>query len=184
MLAGLYSVVFAALASRPVGIRVCTSKARKKAGSFDTLDALHALAATSEESAQAASAAGPPATLAAMQAAFGASRVEACGCLGSCGRGPNCATSDGDDVFYDVYKPATAVALLEHIGLTVPAEAQKAWLRRMYAMRALRRNNPAEARALCTEALTTAQGLKGGAAHLLANLLNAGIVPVVSMASS
>ena len=53
----------------------------------------------------------------------------------------------------------------------VPEVATKAWLRRMYAVRALRSNKPAEARALLTEALQEASKLRGDAASLLSHLL-------------
>lgn len=53
----------------------------------------------------------------------------------------------------------------------VPEAATKAWLRRMYAVRALRSNKPGEARALLTEALKEASTLRGDAANLLSHLL-------------
>jgi hypothetical protein len=84
--------------------------------------------------------------------------------------GPNVAATDGE-VFHDVYKPASCVALLAHAGITTPEPARAAWLRRMYATRALRRNQPREAVALLTEALQEASTLKGAAAHMLQELL-------------
>ena len=156
----------------PSGLRVCKNVACKKAGSLDTLDSLFALATTSDEANAAASRSGG--SLVALQAAFAASRIQSAGCLEGCGNGPNVVTTDAtgpEDVFHDVYKPASCVALLEHIGIHVPDAAKKAWLRRMYAMRAMRSNKHAEAIALLTEGLQEASVLKSGAAHLLQQLL-------------
>ena len=93
-----------------------------------------------------------------------------------CGSGPNVATTDESDdggIFRDVYKPASAAALLSHIcGLTIPDAAVKAWLRRMYAVRAMRANKAQEAHALLTEALTLAAPLKGDGSHLISLLLD------------
>ena len=58
----------------------------------------------------------------------------------------------------------------EPVNETVTA-AQRAWLRRMYAMRAMRANKHTEARALLTEALNEASSLRGNAAHMLQALL-------------
>lgn len=118
----------------PTGVRVCTNTACKKAGSADTLLSLRILASCADEASAAAEAG---LTLSTVQAAFGASHVDSCGCLGGCGSGPNCVLigSEVEDVLHDVYKPKSAVALLSMIGLTVPEPATKAWLRRMYAVR-------------------------------------------------
>lgn len=144
------------------------NKACKKAGSADTLEGLRALAAVSDE-ANAAARAGQP--LAAAQTAFAARVVESCGCLGGCGRGPNCVLKD-ETVLYDVYKPAALDALLKEAGLAVPEAATKAWLRRMYAQRALRQNKVADARGLLSQALQEAAVLKTRGASLLAHLLD------------
>ena len=128
-------------------VRVCTNTACKKGGSLDTLEGLRELASTSEEANHAATLQ-EGVSLAATQAAFAASRVETTGCLGGCGSGPNCCmtAASKEQIYYDVYKPKSLTALLEAAGLTVPDAATKAWLRRMYAIRALRSNKPAEAR--------------------------------------
>ena len=152
-----------------VGIRVCKNTACKKDGAQDTLESLFYLASTSEQANGNVEFTG--AACSAMQASFAASRVQASGCLGQCGTGPNCATTDSDDLFFDVYKPASCVALLKHVGVDVPDAAQRAWLRRMYAMRALRRNDPREAKTLLTQALTEASELRSSAAHMLQALL-------------
>ena len=154
-------------------VRVCTNTACRKAGSRDTLDLLRGLASATAQAADAAEAMST-APLATVQAAYGASVVEACGCLGGCGSGPNCVveTADGEsELFRDVYKPKSAVALLEHAGLSVPDAAGRAWLRRMYAMRSMRRNDPREAIALLTQALGEAGELKGRGASLLSEML-------------
>ena len=165
-----------ALTVPPPGLRVCKNTACKKSGSADTLETLFFLASTSSEAnenaakAAAAHGASSPA-LAALQASFAASRVEASGCLGKCGSGPNCAATDSEELFHDVYKPKSCVALLAHVDISVPEAAQRAWLRRMYAMRAMRANKHTEARALLTEALNEASSLRGNAAHMLQALL-------------
>ena len=164
--------VATALCARPsIGLRVCTNTACRKAGSADTLDLLTALASTATEIKTPAGVA-----FASSQAAFAASRIARCGCLGGCGSGPNVATTDESDdggIFRDVYKPASAAALLSHIcGLTIPDAAVKAWLRRMYAVRAMRANKAQEAHALLTEALTLSAPLKGDGSHLISLLLD------------
>ena len=133
------------------GIRTCQNKACKKAGAADTLETLFTLASASREASAGAQA---ESSLAAVQSAFAASRVEASGCLGKCGSGPNCVSTEGgpEDIFHDVYKPAACTALLEEIGVHVPEAAQKAWLRRMYAKRAMQCNKHDEAVALLTQA--------------------------------
>ena len=114
----------AALLSPIHEVRVCTSTACKKAGSRDTLETLHYLAATSEQAADTAERSGG--SLATAQAMYGSSRVDSCGCLGGCGKGPNCmTTADESDIFYDVYKPKSAAALLEHVGLSIPLSATR-----------------------------------------------------------
>ena len=79
----------------------------------------------------------PPAAL---QSAFAAERVEAFGCLGQCGKGPNVELCDGSleqcELFHDVSKPITAQALLEESGVYVPDDATGAVLKRAYALRA------------------------------------------------
>ena len=139
------------------------------------LEGLHILASVSDEANEAASRAASTkktaASLAAMQVAFGAARVAGCGCLGGCGSGPNCVATESEEVFHGVYKPASQSALLEAAGLHVPDAATKAWLRRMYAVRALRSNKPGEARGLLTEALQEAGKLRGSGANLLSHLL-------------
>ena len=115
----------------PCGLRVCKNSVCRKAGSQDTLETLFALASTSDEANALAAGAASTASLAAVQASFAASRIEPSGCLTKCGLGPNCVTTDGgpEDIFHDVYKPATCVALLEHVGVSVPEEATRAWVR-------------------------------------------------------
>ena len=54
----------------------------------------------------------------------------------------------------------------------MPDEASKAWLKRSYAVNALRRNDPAEACSLLTLALKDAAPLKERGALLLAALLD------------
>ena len=176
MMAALMTLLAASSAAAaalvpPIGLRVCTNTACRKAGSQDTYELIAALASTAEQVAV------PPRTsLSACQAAFAATRVQRCGCLGGCGSGPNVATTDdtdaADGIFRDVYKPASAAALLAHIGVHVPDEAVKAWLRRMYAVRSMRANKPAEAHALLTEALGLAAPLKRRGCHLLSLLLD------------
>lgn len=173
MLAMLHTLILSAAALQPAAqrLRVCTNTACRKADSQAVLTMLRTLAAVADES---------PATgggsAAELQEAFGAGRVGSCGCLGGCGNGPNCASTGEagpDRVFYDVFKPKTAVALLkEELGLTVPAPAAKAYLLKRYADRALRSNKPAEALELLTEALNTAGALRVRAACLLARLLD------------
>ena len=168
--ATLVAAAVLSLSADPIGLRICKNSVCRKAGSADTLDSLFALAATSD---QANSNQNGEVVLATLQEAFAASHVQACGCLGGCGSGPNVVTTDGgpSDVFHNVYKPSSCAALLDHVGVTVPEAAQRAWLRRMYAMRALRSNKGGEALALLTEALQEASSLKGRAAHLLTLLL-------------
>ena len=170
----VYGLLMTALIPRPPGVSVCTNTACKKGGSMDTLLTLRVLAACSRQAseAQTTSSQGRVA-LATLQEAFAATRVDTCGCLGGCGSGPNCYLTDAgiDEVLHDVYKPKSAVALLEAVGLDVPEPAVKAWLRRMYAVRALRSNDPKEAIAILSEALVEAAPLKGNGAHLLSHLL-------------
>ena len=93
--------------------------------------------------------------------------------MGGCGNGPNCYSERGDRVFYDVFKPATGVALLEsELDLYVPEAAAKAYLHKRYADRALRANKPAEAKELLTQALNSAGVLRVRGALLLARLLD------------
>ena len=102
----------AALTARPAAnarMRVCTNKACRKAGSLDTLGLLQGLASTVPP---------PPETpqglaAATLQQAFAHSKIEQCGCLGGCGSGPNTVAEHTGQVFYDVYKPVTALALLQ-----------------------------------------------------------------------
>ena len=132
------------------GLLVCKNKPCKKSGALDTFDSLFALATASE---QANAKSSPSVAQASLQASFAAARIASSGCLAHCGSGPNCAVDNApEDVLHDVYKPASCVALLSHVGIDVPEAAQKAWLRRMYAMRAMRSNKPAEAVSLLTEA--------------------------------
>ena len=155
---------------------IIKSMAAKKAGSSDTLETLHILAAVSDEANAAAAQAAGHTSIATLQQVFATSRVGATGCLGGCGNGPNCVDVDAEgntgEVFFDVYKPASATALLEHVGLHVPEPAVKAWLRRMYAVRAMRANKAQEAHALLTEALTLSAPLKGDGSHLISLLLD------------
>lgn len=156
------------LASTSDALRVCTSTTCRKADSKSTLEMLTTLAAASAPDA-------PPSTTAhAWQAEFGRSSVQACGCLGGCGRGPNCVGGTDEDpvTYYDVYKPKSGSAiLLAELGLAVPEAATRAWLHRMYAIRALRKNQPAEALSLLTTALNSAGTLGMSGAHLIDGLL-------------
>jgi hypothetical protein len=139
------------------------------------LETFLALASVSDEANLHAESLSGGQSLAEAQASFAAARVESSGCLGKCGSGPNCVSCDEiscDDVFRGVYKPASAAAILDHIGVHVPDTAVKAWVRRAYALRALRSNSPAEARNLLTEALQTASVMKRRAANLMAELLD------------
>ena len=161
-------LIIALLPLLATGLRVCTNSACKKAGSRDTLDTLHALASTAREVPSSDSRV-PEATA---QFAFASARVKSCGCLGGCGRGPNVVDEESGEVYYDVYKPASAVSLLDEVeGLCVPEAAARAWLKRMYAVRALRANDPAEALALVSLALNEAGALRHRSAHMLSLLL-------------
>ena len=150
-------------------LRVCTNTACKKAGSRDTLETLRVLAACSAE----ASTRGATVPAATLQAAFGASRVDSCGCLGRCGRGPNCVDDVSGEVFYDVYKPSAATSLLEEVEhLDIPDAAVTAWLKKMYAIRSMRAGDFNEALSLVTMALNEAGTLRTGGSHLLSLLLD------------
>mmetsp|Transcript_5048 Transcript_5048/g.13302 ORF Transcript_5048/g.13302 Transcript_5048/m.13302 type:complete len:212 (+) Transcript_5048:34-669(+) len=159
--------VIALILSSVDGLRVCTNTACKTAGSRDTLLTAQIFAACSNE---AFASAHSDIEAAVLQQAFSASKIESCGCLGGCGRGPN-VVSEQEEIFYDVYKPKSVVALLQQEGITVPQAALSAWLKRMYAMRALRRNDPKEAVGLLTLALNEAGALKQQGATLLAHML-------------
>ena len=63
-------------------ISVCTNKACRKAGSQDTLQLLRSLAST-------------------VAAPVDTSLINSCGCLGSCGMGPNVYGAKTDEVFHD-----------------------------------------------------------------------------------
>jgi len=148
-------------------LRVCTNTACKKSGSREVLEGAQLLAACAPQALAKASDSLDVFTL---QQAFSAAKVASCGCLGGCGSGPNCVSESGE-IFYDVFKPSAAVALLELEGVSVPDAATKAWLKRMYAMRALRKNDPKEALGLLTIALNEAGALKHQGASLLSHLL-------------
>ena len=163
----MMKVACLALVAPAVTLRVCTNTACKKAGSRDTLETFRILAASSDQAIKSSNNAFGAFTL---QQAFSASKVDSCGCLGGCGNGPNCVT-DMEEIFYDVYKPKSCVAMLEAEGITVPDVATKAWLKRMYAMRALRKNDPKEALGLLTTALNEAGSLRHQGATLLSHLL-------------
>ena len=153
-------------------LNVCGNKACRKDGGGDTLRLLHTLCSTASE-AQAYSAAARD-TAAATQDAFASTRVVRCGCLGNCGMGPNVALDAGSEshIFHDVYKPKSAMALLsEELHLSIPEEAGRAYLKKMYADRAMRANKPQEALGLLTAALVEAGTLRLRAALLLERLL-------------
>ena len=153
-------------------LRVCTNTACRKAGSKDTLEGLHALASTASTARAAPAVDARVPAAATVQFAFASARVKSCGCLGGCGRGPNVVDEASGEVYHDVYKPASAVSLLEEVeGLHVPEAAARAWLKRMYAVRALRANDPAEALGLLSLALNEAGTLRTRAAHMLSLLL-------------
>ena len=117
-------------------IHVCTNKACKRAGSLDTLALLRALASTTPLPSTTADIAA-----ATLQQTHAMSKIEACGCLGGCGNGPNVVATHTGQVFYDVYKPITALALVqEELGLEVPDVAANVYLKKMYADRAMRSN--------------------------------------------
>jgi hypothetical protein len=161
-----------ALALAPsFSLHVCGNKACRKDGASDTFGMLHTLASTAAELDETCD----EEVVVDVQAQFAASHVVRCGCLGSCGRGPNVGLQDssgGSSIIHDVYKPASAMALLtKELGLQVPEEAGRAYLRKMYADRALRANKPQEALGLLTEALKTAGPLQRSAALLLCKLL-------------
>ena len=124
MLGAFPSLLVAAAA---YSVRVCTNTACKRAASADTLEAMHLLASVSREANCAAGAETSSLSLTALQAAFAASHIGSCGCLGGCGSGPNCVLSRPDqeeEVFYDVYKPAAVAALLEEAELHVRDDSQ------------------------------------------------------------
>ncbi|KAL1520076.1 hypothetical protein AB1Y20_023551 [Prymnesium parvum] len=149
-------------------LQVCTNKACRKAGALDTLALLQSLASTAPLSTA------PPASLSAalLQQAAAQAAVAPCGCLGKCGGGPNVLSSRSSEVFRDVFKPITALALLQdEAGVEVPDVAAKACLAKMYADRALRTNKPDEAVAYLTKALNEAGGLRSQGAYLLYQLL-------------
>lgn len=147
-------------------LKVCTHKTCRKAGSPATLRLLRELASTAAPVPEEEQ----PLSAALLQEAFASACVESCGCLGGCGAGPNVATDS--EVFHDVYKPISALALLnEELGLSVPDEAAAACLNRMYAERALRTNKPRDALGLLTAALNEAGKLRLRAAYLLHQLL-------------
>lgn len=164
---GLWLSVASALTPAPVPLRpvpladrprilVCTNRACRKAGSHDTLRLLRGLTSTTAVSADDAM-----------------SQIDSCGCLGGCGKGPNVVAEASGEVFWDVYKPKSASALLEAVlGLEVADEAVKASVHRMYAERAMRANKLDEALALLTTALNTAGSLRLQGAVLLSELLH------------
>ncbi len=165
MLSIMSSISLILILPMSAALRVCTNTVCRKAGSQDTLDMLTALAACAAPTA-------PGAVAADCQRAFAAESVQSCGCLGGCGRGPNCVGED-DEIYYDVYKPKSGVALLlEELKIDVPDEATRAWLHRMYAMRAMRSNQPREAVSLFTSALNEAGALGVRGALLLSQLLD------------
>ncbi len=173
MLASLV-VVHAAAGTQAVGhvatggcLRVCTSKTCRKAGSHTTLAMLRDLASTAAPESRTGTSA------AMVQRAFAAAKVETCGCLGGCGNGPNVVNDVMGEVFNDVYKPRSGVALLREVGVDVADEAAQACVKQLYAERALRKNKPGEAVPLLTDALNRAGALKLRAAQLLHRLLDA-----------
>jgi hypothetical protein len=160
----------------PTGvIRVCTSKTCRKDGAYDTLAMLRLLASTAAAGAAVSDLGGAASSSAAAQAAFAARHVQACACLGQCGKGPNVALCDGAvtscEIFRDVHKPRSARALLIEAGLAISDEAAGAVLKRAYALRALRERRPDEARDLVTAGLNQAGALRLDASHLLSEML-------------
>jgi hypothetical protein len=155
-------------------IRVCTNKACCKGGAHDTLAVLRLLASTAAADVRAPDL-GTSSAAAGVQKAFAAEHVEACGCLGQCGKGPNVALCDGAvercELFHDVYKPGSARALLTEAGLSISDEAAGAVLKRAFALRALRERRPDEARDLVTAGLNQAGALRLDASHLLSEML-------------
>ena len=149
-------------------LRVCTSRTCRKAGSHTTLALLRDLASTA-----APDGVGAATSAAVVQQAFAAAKVESCGCLGGCGNGPNVVHDHTGEVFNDVHKPRSGVALLHEVGVEVADEAAQACVKQLYAERALRANKPDEAVALLTDALNRAGALKLRAANLLHRLLEA-----------
>ena len=147
-------------------LRVCTHKSCRKAGSVATLTLLRELASTAAPTPTTEQ----PLTAALLQEAFADACIESCGCLGACGSGPNVATHE--HVFHDVYKPISALALVnEELGLSVPDSAAAACLKRMYAERAMRENKMRDALGLITAALNHAGTLGIRAAYLIHQLL-------------
>eukprot|EP00962_Isochrysis_galbana_P014287 scaffold4086_cov129-Isochrysis_galbana.AAC.4 len=163
-------------ASVPKGmIRVCTNKSCRKDGAHDTLAVLRLLASTAAADAAVSDLGTSASNGAAVQAAFAAEHVEACGCLGQCGKGPNVALCDGAvekcELFHDVHKPRSARALLSEAGLSISDEAAGAVLKRAFALRALRECRPDEARDLVTAGLNQAGALRLDASYLLSEML-------------
>jgi len=162
-------LIISPVAALKAGLSVCTNKACKKAGSLDSLALLRDLATTAKTPHARAPAS---VTAASLQQAYACSLVDSCGCLGGCGSGPNVASYRSGEVFHDVYKPLSGQALLEaELGLDVPDAAVKAYLKKMYADRALRSNKPRDAIGLLTAALNEAGTLRTQAAFLLSRLL-------------
>ena len=149
-------------------LNVCTNRTCKKMGSADTVELLTALASMAPTQPT------PGITAAALQKMAAQVTIGTTGCLGGCGEGPNVVVQRDDDgeIFYGVYKPAAAAALLrDELGLDVPEAAVAATLDAAYATRALRANQPGEARALLTRALNSAGKLGLSAAWYISNLL-------------
>lgn len=150
-------------------VRVCTNKSCRKDGAADTLALFRLLVSTAAPPPLGAD---PPAVA---QAAFAAAHVQACGCLGQCGKGPNVALCDGAveqcELFHGVHTPGSASSLLVSGGMAVAEAAAGAALKRAYAMRAMRETRFTEARDLLTSALNEAGAMRLGAAHLLSELL-------------
>ena len=155
------------LAAGPT-LNVCTNRTCKKMGSADTIELLTALASMAPTQPVEGIAA------AALQKMAAQVTIGTTGCLGGCGEGPNVVVQRDEDgeIFYGVYKPAHAAALLrDELGLDVPEAAVAATLDAAYATRALRANQPDEARALLTRALNSAGKLGLSAAWYISNLL-------------
>lgn len=146
-------------------IKVCTNRACRKGGSLETLNLFKYLVSTApltEEDSVLGDA-----TAANMQQMSAQAHVQPCGCLGGCGSGPNVVLVNSNEILHHVYKPITALALLqvsatvcmsvdhqehtsfprcfqEEVGLRVPDVAAQAYLKKMRADQAMVANQASE----------------------------------------
>lgn len=151
-------------------VAVCKHKMCKKDGSEETIATMKALASTHRGIAEMKGAAGEKAEQ--FQRKFADRFVESSHCYGSCGSGPNVMDTNTGRMFKDVYKPATAAAVLEvALGLDIPDKAVEAWVDSMKAKRALEDGEKTLALFYLNEALAKAAWLRINGARLLHLLL-------------